>query len=113
MGALPDSGGDGQPERGHGGAARGDPDLRVLGQVADQVTWLSVAMRVPSLGLVRLWGLGFCLLVGRCSSPAPGDRVSPAHPGRGGVKGRPKAERALMSAQRPLTPERGRDGSPT
>src|SRR5215217_4560749 len=43
----------------------------------------------------------------------PGRPVSPAHPGRGGVKGGPKAQRALMSAQRPLTPERGRDGSPS
>jgi hypothetical protein len=32
---------------------------------------------------------------------------------RGGVKGGPKAQRALMSAQRPLTPERGRNGSPS
>jgi hypothetical protein len=46
-----------------------------------------------------------CLLDGRCSSPAPGDRVSPGHLDAGAVKGRPKAERALMSAQRPLTAE--------
>src|SRR5512132_2317911 len=51
---------------------------------------------------------GRVLLLARSGRP-----VSPAHPGRGGVKGGPKAQRALMSAQRPLTPERGRGGSPS
>jgi hypothetical protein len=49
-----------------------------------------------------------CLLVGLGSSPAPGDRVSPGRVDAGAVKGRPKAERALMSAQRPLTAEAAR-----
>src|SRR5215213_226143 len=53
-----------------------------------------------------------CLLglpAGRASSsPAPGDRVSPGRLDAGAVKGPPKAERALMSAQRPLTAEAAR-----
>ena len=38
----------------------------------------------------------------------PGDRVSPGRLDAGAVKGRPQAERALMSAQRPLTAQAAR-----
>src|SRR5215216_7416476 len=53
--------------------------------------------------LLRGLPAGRALLLAR-----PGRPVSPGHLDAGAVKGPPKAERALMSAQRPLTAEAAR-----
>jgi hypothetical protein len=52
---------------------------------------------------------GCCLLVGRCSSPAPGRPGLPGPPRRRSGQGAAgRAERALRSAQRPLTAQAAR-----
>jgi hypothetical protein len=64
-------------------------------------------MCIPSLGLVRARYPGFYLLVGLRSSPDPGDRVLPGPTRPRSGQRRPEAERALISAHRPLTVKGG------
>jgi hypothetical protein len=67
---------------------------------------LVVLALVPPVrcGVVKGWGPCWSG-VARRAQPHPGLPLALRRPGPGAVKGRPQAERALMSAQRPLTAE--------
>src|SRR5215207_1279865 len=68
-----------------GGGEQGAGDVQAKEQ-ADQGD--NQAAAAPH-GVLLSGGLGWCLLVGLRSSPAPGDRVAPGRLDTGAVKGRP------------------------